>query len=67
MKETLLQTAGDNGHRMVPISPNQWECVRCAAVVRSILARPGADSWEASGINVVCRGSRSRGEDLPVG
>jgi len=52
VKEIYLNQAAELGHKMVPVSPDRWECADCSASVFS--DETGCNNWQATKTLVQC-------------
>ena len=52
MKDYYLKIARENGHTMIRVSPDRYECLDCMAEISS--DESGCNNWQAKGINATC-------------
>ena len=53
MRETHIRQAEENGHEMVRVNPNRYECQKCPASIEKIDCRY---RWQASKTGNYCPG-----------
>lgn len=56
--QNLVQTAIDNGHAMIRVSPDRYECMHCPATItkdtKHLLRKSFLVSWKTHKINTLC-------------